>query len=84
MANAEPDAETMRQALEVARDTEGEIPPNISAILEAAVATLWRRIQTQPDTYLMSTGEYSLFTYFQERFQDEVARRARERYWDSK
>ena len=85
MVNAEPDTETMRRALEIDRDTEDEIPPHISAILERAVTALWRRIQTEPDTYLMNDDEFAVFNYFQDRFQgNDVARRATQRYWNGR
>lgn len=84
MANASLDAETVRRALEVARNSEdGNISPHISAILDAAVAAVWRRVQSQPNTYVMTPNEHAVFNYFfQTKFQgNEVARRAVQRYW---
>ncbi|KAE8147090.1 hypothetical protein BDV25DRAFT_132381 [Aspergillus avenaceus] len=54
------------------------------AILENAVATLWRRVQAQPDTYVFTPNEFGLFNLFIGRFQgDPVARRAVARFWNN-
>lgn len=73
------------QALEVARDSEeGSRDPDICNILERAIEAIWSRVQAGPDCYIMTKGEYSVFTYFQDRFVgSSVAISARKRYWDN-
>lgn len=79
-----PTASAVAQALEIARDSaEGARDPVVCNILESAITTIWSKVQTQPDTYLMSRDEYAVFNYFQHRFQGSViAIAARRRYWD--
>lgn len=75
---------TVAQALEVARDSPGGADdPTVSAILEAALAAILRRIQARPASYVMTREEFAVFNYFQHRFQgDGLATAARKRYWD--
>jgi hypothetical protein len=73
------------QALEIARESpDGGSDPTVSKILEGAIAQIWGRVQSQPDSYIMSRDEFSIFNYFQHRFVDNsTARMARKRYWDN-
>ncbi|BDD55013.1 hypothetical protein MAP00_000570 [Monascus purpureus] len=75
----------VRQALERARTSDdGHVDPQTNAILESAIRDLWRRIQRQPDSYVLSRDEFALFNYFRERFRGSpVAQRAVERFWNS-
>lgn len=75
---------TVKRALEIARNGEDRaLDPAVSAVLERAIAEIWQRIQAQPDTYVLSKEEFSVFNYFRSRFQHlEVARRAVGRFWD--
>ncbi|OAX81389.1 hypothetical protein ACJ72_04269 [Emergomyces africanus] len=79
-----PDPETIRVALEEARNSEdGRIDSRITTILEAAIGELWRKVQVQPDSYILTRDEFALFNYFLDRFRGPVAQRAVERYWNS-
>jgi hypothetical protein len=70
------------QALEVARESPVE-DPVIVRILDRAIYEIWRRVQQQPNTYVMSRDEFAIFNFFQNTFRDsETARAARARYWD--
>lgn len=79
-----PSPATVAQALEVARDSpEGAQEPSIVNILERAITHIWNKVLAQPQTYVMTQGEYSVFNYFQQRFQEQdLAVAARKRYWD--
>ncbi|PGH17024.1 hypothetical protein AJ79_01408 [Helicocarpus griseus UAMH5409] len=78
-----PTAETM-SALEQARNTEGDqIDPRIASILENAINEIWRRVQAQPETYILTHDEFSLFNYYRHRYPNPIAQRAVERYWNS-
>ncbi|EER28191.1 hypothetical protein D8B26_006867 [Coccidioides posadasii str. Silveira] len=87
MANSPniPNREAVRRALESARNSEdGQIDPRVSAILETAIGELWRKLQSQPDTYVLSRDEFALFNYFRDRFRDSpIAQRAVERFWNN-
>lgn len=75
---------TVAQALEVARDTpEGAQDPTVVSILESALTDIWRKIEAQPASYVMTRDEFAVFNYFQSRFAgQQLAAAARRRYWD--
>ncbi|KAK2735967.1 hypothetical protein FQN57_001040 [Myotisia sp. PD_48] len=77
--------ETVQRALETARNSEGdEIDTTVSAILEAAINELWRKIGLQPNSYILTRQEFSLFNYFRDRFRNSlVAQQAVERFWNN-
>ncbi|OIW28855.1 hypothetical protein CONLIGDRAFT_633054 [Coniochaeta ligniaria NRRL 30616] len=79
------DEKVVAQALETARDSdEGAHDPQVCSILEDALSRIWNKIQAQPDSYVMSQTEMSVFTYFQYSFTgNELAVAARKRYWDN-
>ena len=72
------------QALEIARDSpEGAQDPDVARVLETALSEIWGKIQTQPNSYVMTRDEFAVFNYFQARFEGhELAVSARRRYWD--
>jgi hypothetical protein len=78
------DEKVVAQALERARETdEGAHDPQVRKILEEALSRIWDKIQAQPDSYVMSRTEMSVFTYYQYSFTgNELAVAARKRYWD--
>ena len=80
---------SIRDALEIARDDPmryRETNPSASNILEKALARIWRQIEANPNTYVMTEDEFSVFNYFRARFNDEstrpLAAAATARYWD--
>ncbi|KAG5986561.1 hypothetical protein E4U43_005460 [Claviceps pusilla] len=74
------------QALEIARESpDGASDPTVSKILEHSLSQIWGRVQSQPDSYVMSRDEFSVFNFFQHRFVgDKDAIAARKRYWDNR
>jgi len=76
---------TVKRALEIARNGEDRaLDPAVSAVLERAISDIWRRIQAQPETYILSKDEFAVFNYFRGRVHNsEVARRAVGRFWDN-
>jgi hypothetical protein len=76
----------IRQALEHARECEdGPVNAQSVAVLEDAITELWDRIQAQPDTYVLSPDEFSLFNYFlTTRYRGSpVAQQAVARFWNN-
>lgn len=73
------------EALELARESEEAAEnPVIINILEIAITHIWEKICAAPTTYVMTSEEFSVFNYFQNRFRDiRIATEARRRYWDS-
>jgi hypothetical protein len=80
---AQQDA-AVAQALEIARESpDGASDPTVSTILEQALAQIWHKVETQPDSYIMSRDEFAVFNFFQHRFDgSKLAVTARKRYWD--
>ena len=73
----------IQRALDIARNTEGDLDPNVTAYLEDAVTEITNNLDSYPDSYLLSKDEFAVFNYFSQRFQGEVAERAVDRYWRS-
>ncbi|UKZ61966.1 uncharacterized protein TrAtP1_003227 [Trichoderma atroviride] len=80
---AQQDA-AVAQALEIARESpDGASDPTVSTILEQALQQIWRKVEAQPDSYIMSRDEFAVFNFFQHRFNgNKMAVTARKRYWD--
>lgn len=76
---------TVTKALEIAKENHnGQVPPNVSAMLERKIGDIWRKIQAQPNTYVMSREEFSVFTYYRARYdKDRVAQDAVARFWSN-
>ena len=77
---------TLRQAINIAHNSQTErLDPQVARILEEALQRIWRSIQDQPNSYVMTELEFSVFNRYRSRpeFQNEVARKAVSRYWNS-
>ena len=70
-------------ALELVRNNEeGPTPANASVVLERSMIEIWRRIQAQPSTYLLTKDEFSVLNYYRDRFKDSpLAQQAIARFW---
>ncbi|KAL8392710.1 hypothetical protein RB595_002774 [Gaeumannomyces hyphopodioides] len=81
----EPQDTVVSQALEVARESpDGARDPTVAGILETALAQLWSKVESQPDSYVLTRDEFAVFNYFQHRFREnKLATAARRRYWDN-
>lgn len=78
---------TIRQALQIAQNSHNDnIDRRVIEILEAALAQIWRKIQAQPNSYVMTDLEFGIFNRYRGRreFQNETARKAVSRYWNSR
>lgn len=73
------------QALERARNSEdGQIDSETSGTLENAIHELWRRLERDPDGYVLSRDEFALFNYFRDRYRGStIAQGAVARFWNS-
>jgi hypothetical protein len=85
MAGSSSSEATVAQALEMARDSdEAGRNPEITRILEIAIDEIWRKVGAAPHTYIMSKGEFAVFTYFAARYASSpLAAAARSRYWET-
>lgn len=78
---------SVREALQRAQDSETEqVDADTEAILTTELDRVWTCVQAEPDTYTMDQTEFGVFNRYrqQQRFQNEIARKAVERYWNSK
>lgn len=73
-----------QRAIDIARNTEGELDPSVSQYLEQAVSNIWGRIQQQPDSYILTRDEFAVFNYYIRRFTGRPeAEQAVARYWSN-
>ncbi|KAI5360254.1 hypothetical protein Slin15195_G121150 [Septoria linicola] len=71
-----------QRAIDIARNSEGELDPTVSAYLEGALTDIWSRVSIQPDDYVMTKDEFAVFNYYRRRFDENtVAENAVARYW---
>jgi hypothetical protein len=74
---------SMAKVLEIARDIDGALLLFIRNVLESSVTRIWRKIQAQPYSYIMTRNEFTVFNFFQCCFQgQDHATIAKKRYWD--
>ncbi|KAK3075267.1 hypothetical protein LTR53_001545 [Teratosphaeriaceae sp. CCFEE 6253] len=70
------------RALDIARNTEGDLDPHVREYLERALTDIWGRIQQQPDTYILAKDEFAVFNFYIRRFESRPESEAAiARYW---
>ena len=73
---------TYQRAIDIARNTEGELDPSVKTYLDKAIVDIWNRVSQSPDTYVLSRDEFAVFNYYIRRFDGvAVAERAVDRFW---
>ena len=78
----DPSCLDIQKALDIARNTEGDLDPNVSNYLESAVNDIWGRINSHPDSYVLTRDEFAVFNYYIRRFDGlPIAQNAVARYW---
>ena len=76
--------QSIRAALELARESESDIDPVVWHYLESEACYLWQRLQQEPNEYIMLKDEFALFNFFIYRFEHaELAENAVARFWQS-
>lgn len=76
----------VRAAVDRAHRSEAErLDPETERTLQRELDRVWTKIQGQPNSYTMDKLEFSVFNRYrsERRFQNETARKAIERYWNS-
>ncbi|KAI4742316.1 hypothetical protein E4T50_07273 [Aureobasidium sp. EXF-12298] len=74
----------IQRALDIARNTEGDLDQLVEKYLEEQLAGVWNRLESRPNTYVLSKDEFAIFNYFVGRYQDSaVAEKAIARFWSS-
>ena len=74
---------TYQRAIDIARNTEGDLDPSVTTYLEDAITEITNNLESYPDSYLLSKDEFAVFNYSRQRFTGEIAERAIDRYWRS-
>jgi hypothetical protein len=73
---------TYQRAIDIARNTEGDLDPTVNSYLEGAITEIWDRINEQQSTYILTKDEFAVFNYYIRRFEGSpVAEQAIDRYW---
>ena len=73
---------TYQRAIDIARNTEGDLDPNVKAYLDQAITDIWSRLNQNPTTYILTKDEYPVFLRYVEQFGDQqVKQQAIDRYW---
>ncbi|KAK5116617.1 hypothetical protein LTR62_007291 [Meristemomyces frigidus] len=71
-----------QRALDIARNTEGDLDPSVREYLENALGEIWSRIQQHPESYVLSKDEFAVFNFYIQRFDGAPeAESAIARYW---
>lgn len=71
-----------QRAIDIARNSEGELDPSVSNYLEGALSDIWSRVTASPDDYIMTKDEFAVFNFYRSRFDENVvAEQAVARYW---
>jgi len=71
-----------QRAIDIARNTEGDLDTAVSEYLERALGDIWNRIQLQPESYVLTKDEFAVFNFYIRRFHGQVvAEQAIARYW---
>ncbi|CAD0089237.1 unnamed protein product [Aureobasidium vineae] len=74
----------IQRALDIARNTEGDLDRSVAKYLEEQLAGVWSRLESRPDSYVLNKDEFAIFNYFVGRYQDsQVAEKAIARFWSS-
>ncbi|KAG9947183.1 hypothetical protein KCU85_g5982, partial [Aureobasidium melanogenum] len=74
----------IQRALDIARNTEGDLDYSVAKYLEEQLAEVWGRLESRPNSYVLSKDEFAIFNYFVGRYCDsEVAEKAIARFWSS-
>ncbi len=73
---------TYQRAIDIARNTEGDLDSSVNEYLENAVTDIWTRINENQDSYILSRDEFAVFNYYIRRFEGSpIAEKAVDRYW---
>lgn len=74
---------TLEKALDLAKDANQPTPPAVTAMLERKINEIWQRVQARPTSYVMTTDEFKIFSYFRGRYNNNVAQQAVSRFWSN-
>lgn len=76
---------TVAKALDIIKNNEdGQHSAAVNAVLERAAGEIWRRIQAQPATYVMTKDEFTIFNRYRAMFSDRrLAEQAVARFWNN-
>lgn len=74
----------IQRALDIARNTEGDLDPNVAQYLDKQLTELWTRIQARPEDYVLTKDEFAIFNFNIRRFEgSDVAEKAIARFWSN-
>ena len=73
-----------QRAVDIARNTEGDLDPAVHEYLEQALTDTWGRIQSEPTSYILTKDEFAIFNFYIRRFEGLTqAQQAVARSWQN-
>ena len=83
---SKPSSKCIQEAITAYQDNSDGVSPATLSMLKREFEAIWRKIQQQPDSYTMNNTEFRIFNALrpQSLQNDDRARRAAQRYWDSR
>ena len=74
----------LAQAVNIARNSGDGVDWRLAAYLEKKLGEVWRRLQAEPESYILPPDDFALFNYYKSRFGDQdIVRNATKRCWDN-
>ncbi|KAK4894135.1 hypothetical protein LTR49_028426 [Elasticomyces elasticus] len=71
-----------QRALRIARNTEGDLDPDVREYLERALNGIRGRLQQIPDSYILTKDEFAILNFYVQRFEwNPEVEAAISRYW---
>ncbi|KAK3639634.1 hypothetical protein LTR22_017367 [Elasticomyces elasticus] len=71
-----------RRALRIARNTEGDLEPDVREYLERALNDIRGHLQQEPDSYILTKDEFAILNFYVHRFvRHPEVEAAISRYW---
>ncbi|KAK5678030.1 hypothetical protein LTR17_027671 [Elasticomyces elasticus] len=71
-----------QRALRIARNTEGDLDPDVHEYLERALNDIQGRFQQHPDSYILTKDEFAILNFYLHRFEGHPdVEAAISRYW---
>ena len=78
-----PEALNIVKRYEHGEIDEATIDPAVTKFLARAADDIWRRIQAQPSSYVLTREEFAVFTYYRDGFEDDKnVQQAIVRFWN--
>ncbi|KAK3621246.1 hypothetical protein LTR56_022907 [Elasticomyces elasticus] len=80
--NVDVGALNYQRALRIARNTEGDLDPDVREHLERALNDIRGHVRQRPDSYILTKDEFAILNFYLDRFEGHPdVEAAISRYW---